>query len=93
MDMWWDWSHGATRDHEGALKACGLWALWLLLLVVVNMKHGPDKDECQRMQQYIDQVSKYMAIMAPGSAVLFQNYLEASSLCIGPTLIHVYTYM
>ena len=40
---WWDASHGAENDLEGTLKALKLWPVVLLLLIVNNLGHSPEK--------------------------------------------------
>lgn len=39
--MWPDPSHSAQRTFDQALRSCGLWNLWLLLLIGWNVEFGP----------------------------------------------------
>ena len=47
----WDWSHGCANDMKLGLQGCGLWSLQVLLLVVHNLGHGPERDEMLRFAQ------------------------------------------
>lgn len=46
----WDWSHGAQNDWKGALRALGLWELWLLMLVAWNAPAGPLSDNTRHRE-------------------------------------------
>ena len=41
LTLWMDVSHGATNDITATMKALGLWSFLLLMLVTLNMEHGP----------------------------------------------------
>eukprot|EP00959_Pyramimonas_sp_CCMP1952_P031502 660891-Pyramimonas_sp.AAC.1 len=46
----WDWSHGVKCDFDDLLRTFKLSAFWKLMLVAVNVEHGP-KDEEARYDQ------------------------------------------
>ena len=46
---WWDWSHGCQNDVKGPLQSLELWPLMILMLVVSNVGHGPERDEMLRL--------------------------------------------
>lgn len=73
----WDWPHGLQNDWEGALRRPAMWSLVLLLMVVVNMGHGPDRDECQRFAQVQDMMSFLFEFFTPDSCLLFEHYASA----------------
>lgn len=47
----WDFSHGAVNDLNQSYRKCGLMSFVLLLLIVENLPHGPDRDEGLRFSQ------------------------------------------
>ena len=51
LTEWWDWSHGCANDMKDSMKTVGLWPLQILLLVVHNLGHGPERDEMLRFHQ------------------------------------------
>ena len=46
-----DWSHGGQNDFYDCLKELGLFPFWLLLLIVMNVEHGPFHDDLRFNQQ------------------------------------------
>lgn len=46
-------------------------------MVVVNMGHGPDRDECQRFAQVQDMMSFLFEFFTPDSCLLFEHYASA----------------
>ena len=68
----WDPSHGAQRDLKDAFSDVGLWPLVLLLLVVVNLGHGPEKDECLRFSQINDLLDWLFKTFTAADCHLFQ---------------------
>lgn len=40
-----DWSHGVQNELYESLRECALWSFWLLLLVAMNVEHGPFNDD------------------------------------------------
>ena len=49
-----DWSHGACNDLDKGYKQNGNYPFMLLVLVVLNLPHGPEKDEGMRYQQMLE---------------------------------------
>ena len=49
---WWEWSHGAGRDLTNTLEETGQMSFAMLTLILMNIRHGPDKDEHMRQQQF-----------------------------------------
>ena len=48
-----DWSHGAQNDFYDTLKDLSLWNFWVMMLVVMNVEHGPWADDV-RWNQILD---------------------------------------
>ena len=49
-----DWSHGACNDLDKGYNKTGNYPFMLLFLVVLNLPHGPEKDEGMRYQQMLE---------------------------------------
>ena len=50
IDQWNDPAHGCHRDLDLSIGAVGLHGFWLLLVVSMNMPHGPQRDGTRRNQ-------------------------------------------
>jgi hypothetical protein len=48
--IWCDWSHGAWNDCKGALKDNQLMGFWMLILIMMNLPHGPYNDDVRHAQ-------------------------------------------
>lgn len=57
-----DPSHAAQRSFDGALRAAGLWDMWLLAVVTWNLEYGPWLGERRRTE------------LAEASHLLYQRY-------------------
>ena len=72
LECHYDWCHGACRDLEGAFRATGQWSLMLLFLVILNLPHGPERDEGFRFKQMVDALEHMLENKSPGDFELFQ---------------------
>ena len=74
LTIWCDFSHGANNDVNAAIKEMGLWSFWLLMLVTLNVPHGPWDDDVRHAQtkEGWDEVKENYSSR---SAVLFQHHL------------------
>ena len=74
LTIWCDFSHGANNDINGAIKELGLWSFWLLMLVTLNVPHGPWDDDVRNAQakEGWEETKKHYTAR---SAVLFQDHL------------------
>ena len=50
LTIWCDFSHGSNNDVNGTIKDLGLWSFWLLMLVALNVPHGPWDDDVRFAQ-------------------------------------------
>ena len=74
VTLWADFSHGATNDVTSTIKAMGLWSFFLLMLVTLNVEHGPwDCDT--RHSQVQEGWAETTSIHTSRSSVLFQHHL------------------
>ena len=74
MTLWCDFSHGATNDVTSTIKAMGLWSFFLLMLVTLNLEHGPwDCDT--RHAQVQEGWAETASIHTSSTSVLFQHHL------------------
>lgn len=58
MSLWCDPSHGVHRDIGLMLRGCQIYRLWLLLMIAMNVQHGPFEEDMryQQMQECLEQV-------------------------------------
>ena len=69
----WDFAHGCCRDLEGVFTALHKWPFVILMMVVMNLAHGPEKDEHLRWHQIKESLDDYIAKFGPHNAVLFKR--------------------
>lgn len=74
LTIWCDFSHGANNDVNGTVKDLGLWSFWLLMLVALNVPHGPWDDDV-RNHQSSEAWRETTKNHSSRSAVLFQERL------------------
>lgn len=67
---WPDPSHACQRSFEGALKDCGVWQYWLLLLISWNLEHGPYSDR-HRHNQLQESLKQLLENRSPQQVPLF----------------------
>eukprot|EP00971_Amphidinium_carterae_P061357 1215082-Amphidinium_carterae.1 len=73
-DVLWDMSHGLHNDTINALKGVGAWQFVLLLLVTVNLPHGPMQDEAMRFAQLVESTQSMYQQHEPQICPLFQAH-------------------
>ena len=76
-DVMWDWSHGVQNDILGAMKSTNQFAFVLLMLVVLNLPHGPEKDEALRFSQLTEMMQAVYQEQSATTCVLFQHHAPA----------------
>ena len=69
---WWEWSHGCCRDVDLCYAALHKMDFKLLLLLVLNIKFGPDKDPNARFWQGQEASLELLDRIGAGAARLFQ---------------------
>ena len=72
LEVHYDWYHGDCRYLEAAFRATGQWSLMLLFLVILNLPHGPERDEGFRFKQMVESLEHMLANHTPGEFDLFQ---------------------
>lgn len=70
----WDPAHGAWRDTLGCLRDLGYFPWVLLLMIVINLPHGPDSTDT-RFNQMRAATGHIMATQTHRSCVLFQAHI------------------
>jgi len=68
----WEWSHGANRDFQGLAKDLKKFDFVLILLVVLNIAWGPDKDPGMRYEQFQAILKSVVDVMTPEQCVIFR---------------------
>ena len=68
----YEFSHGCNNDFNLTMKELDKFALMLILLIILNISHGPDKDEGMRYEQFREMLRKVADVMDPKTFVLFQ---------------------
>ena len=81
--LWWDNSHDAYRGVLEAIKKSGLYCLVVLLMVVINLDHGPDGTN-MRYNQMLEVCQRSLPLMKPENLPLFKAPF---------TCIHIYICM
>jgi hypothetical protein len=71
-DAVYDWCHGCRRDAQLGLQKMGKWPLVLLLMVIHNLGHGPERDECLRFAQMQECMDVLFKVFDAGTCELFQ---------------------
>ena len=74
LTPWMDFSHGANNDINATIKSLGLWPFWLLMLVVLNIDHGPYDDDV-RFAQVREGWNEKKKFLNAKTAVFFREYL------------------
>jgi len=72
----WDPAHGAWRDTQCALRELKLFPWLLLLLITVNLPHGPDLT-CMRFNQIKAAMAHCFSVHSSGTCLLFQTHARA----------------
>lgn len=74
LSVWYDWSHGCCRDLEGAYRQVGKFQFMLMMLVPMNIPHGPEKDEGMRYEQLSAAWRHMLSTYEPSSFELWQSF-------------------
>ena len=74
LTPWMDFSHGANNDINATIKSLGLWPFWLLMLVVLNIDHGPYDDDV-RFAQVREGWNEKKKFLNAKTAVFYREYL------------------
>lgn len=69
---WYDWSHGCCRDLEAAFRDVGKFQFMLMMLVALNIAHGPERDEGMRFEQLSEAWRHMLATYDPHTFELYQ---------------------
>lgn len=70
-----DWAHGANNDFLETLRDLSLFQYWLLLLIALNVEHGPHGEDL-RHNQIRDAWFELQARSSPQACALFQEYCQ-----------------
>lgn len=70
--VFWDPSHGCNRDFWGAVGDVDMKAYLLLVMIVLNLPHGPDESDL-RYQQIRDTMMQHYSEQSPSSSPIFQS--------------------
>ena len=74
---YFDFAHLACRSLEEGFRSVGLWSFTLLMLVVFNLPHGPEKEEGMRWAQFTETLSDMVAkFEEPSNFELFKAHLH-----------------
>lgn len=65
---------GRPETWLGALESTTLWSFVVLLLAVLNIGHGPDRDECLRFHQLNEMLRFAMGAFTADSCEPFSAY-------------------
>jgi hypothetical protein len=68
---WWEWSHGVNNDFYDVYNFTGTRDMQLLILIIANLYHGPDKDPQMRWCQYRDALQHMVEHQRPMTFNLF----------------------
>ena len=85
----WGPSHGCCRDLKDSYSDIGLWPLVILIMVVMNLGHGPEKDECLKFSQMQDVLSWLFQTFTAADCSLFQARCADIRAEIGADLVHL----
>ena len=73
----WDWAHGCCRDVELCYKHLDKFTFLLLTMIIVNVGHGPGKDEGMRFQQLQESIDHYFKTFSPHTSSLLAAHSTA----------------
>lgn len=91
LTIWCDFSHGSNNDVNATIKDLGLWSFWLLMLVALNVPHGPWDDDV-RYAQTQESWKELKSNNTSRSSVLFQDHLPSMIEELQPLLaLHDFT--
>jgi hypothetical protein len=68
---WWEWSHGCCNDVDLCYNKLNKLDFQLLMLIALNLKHGPDKDPCARYFQSLDATWEFLDRQCADGSRLF----------------------
>ena len=69
----WDWSHGIRNDMDLTFSSLGCRAFQLLVLIVMCLPWGPEKEECMRWEQLKDVLDSMFSLHTADSLPLFSS--------------------
>lgn len=69
---WWCFSHGVHNDLKCRDQSCSVYPLLLVCLVVLNLPHGPEREEDMRYEQLAGCMQWYLQEFSPQTSTLFQ---------------------
>lgn len=72
IDEWYCMSHGVQNDCNLRDQACQVFNLKLVLLVVLNLPHGPEREEDMRFDQLVGCMNWYLDTFSAATSTLFQ---------------------
>ena len=70
--LWWDNSHDSYRGVLESIKKASLYPLVVLLMVTINLDHGPDSTN-MRYCQMLELCQRALPLMKPENTPLFQD--------------------
>lgn len=72
VSVFWDAEHGVNRNIWNAIDACGMNALMLLVVLVINLPSMPDESDL-RFRQLKDIMGEHYRLATPGTSPIFQH--------------------
>lgn len=73
LTVWPDPGHGIHKDFDAALRGLGLQNLWLVLVISLNVQHGPDQEDGRHLQ-FHETMEAIMKQHTPRTCTLFREF-------------------
>ena len=70
--LWFDNGHGGNRDFWCGATAMGLKPFLYLIMIVLNLAHGPEESDL-RFNQIKDTLTDHFEHMTPGTSPIFKQ--------------------
>ena len=75
VSPFYEFSHGCNNDTVNLYKQLGVYNFCLVTLCIMNVHHGPDKDEGMRHEQYMQMLKAVLNTMSCEECALFQHHV------------------
>ena len=72
IDDWYCFSHGVHNDMNLRDQRCNVFNLKLIMLILLNLPHGPEKEEGMRYEQMCGCMRWYFEKFSPDTSELFK---------------------
>ena len=81
----WDAGHGSNRDFWNTVSEMNLNNFAMLMLIVINLPHGPEESDL-RFQQIRQVMEKHYATLSPALSPIFQKFARRIDAEFGDTV-------